>query len=257
LAQAQAQAAAPATSQSMQPDRFLYENALADIAQGRYLAARLRLNTLINTYTTSEYLMLAKLAIADAWYREGGAHAMAQAAGEYKDFILFYPNTAEASQARARLNQIDPSYQWLSQDVAYIISDEERKAFTQLHTQEEQTMFVEQFWLRRDPTPGTPENEYKTEHYRRIAFVNEHFSTPTLAGWRTDRGRIYIQYGPPDEMESHPAGNGTETSPFEQWRYRYIDGVGQNIIIEFVDKGRTGEYRMTMDPSEKDALFSH
>jgi GWxTD domain-containing protein len=158
-----------------------------------------------------------------------------------------------------------PYRKWLNEDVAYIITDEERAAFKRLQTDEEREQFIEQFWLRRDPTPDTVENEFKEEHYRRIAYANEHYASG-IPGWKTDRGRIYITYGPPDENDSHPSGGSyerppeegggeTSTFPFEQWRYRYIEGIGTNIIIEFVDPTMTGEYHMTMDPSEKDALL--
>ncbi|HJZ96585.1 MAG TPA: GWxTD domain-containing protein [Candidatus Solibacter sp.] len=158
-----------------------------------------------------------------------------------------------------------PYRKWLNEDVAYIITDEERTAFKRLQTDEEREQFIENFWLRRDPTPDTIENEFKEEHYRRIAYANENFASG-IPGWKTDRGRIYITYGPPDEKESHPSGGSyerppeegggtTSTFPFEQWRYRYIEGVGSDIIIEFVDPTMSGEYRMTMDPSEKDALL--
>ena len=158
-----------------------------------------------------------------------------------------------------------PWKKWLNEDVSYIITEEERKAFKQFNTDEEREQFVEQFWLRRDPTPDTVENEYKEEHYRRIAYANEHFASG-IPGWKTDRGRIYITFGPADEVDSHPSGGtyqrpsaegGGETStyPFEDWRYRYIEGIGNDVIIEFVDTTMTGEYRMTMDPSEKDALL--
>ena len=158
-----------------------------------------------------------------------------------------------------------PYRKWLNEDVAYIITDEERTAFKRLQTDEEREQFIEQFWLRRDPTPDTVENEFKEEHYRRIAYSNENFASG-IPGWKTDRGRIYITYGPPDEKETHPSGGTyerpseegggtTSTYPFEQWRYRYIEGVGTDIIIEFVDPTMSGEYRMTMDPSEKDALL--
>jgi GWxTD domain-containing protein len=158
-----------------------------------------------------------------------------------------------------------PYRKWLNEDVAYIISDEERTAFKRLQTDEEREQFIEQFWLRRDPTPDTVENEFKEEHYRRIAYTNENFASG-IPGWKTDRGRIYITYGPPDEKETHPSGGTyerpseegggtTSTFPFEQWRYRYIEGVGSDINIEFVDPTMSGEYRMTMDPSEKDALL--
>ncbi len=157
-----------------------------------------------------------------------------------------------------------PWKKWLNEDVTYIITDEERKAFKQLNTDEEREQFVEQFWLRRDPTPDTVENEYKEEHYRRIAYANEHFASGA-PGWKLDRGRIYITFGPPDEIDSHPSGGTyerptaegggeTTTFPFEDWRYRYIEGIGNDVMIEFVDTTMTGEYHMTMDPSEKDAL---
>ncbi len=158
-----------------------------------------------------------------------------------------------------------PFRKWLENDVAYIISKEERDAFKRLQTAEEKEQFIEQFWLRRDPTPDTVENEFKEEHYRRIAYANERFASG-FPGWKTDRGRIYITFGPPDEIDSHPSGGTyqrpweegggtTSTYPFETWRYRWIEGVGTDIIIEFVDKTMTGEYRMTMDPTEKDALL--
>src|SRR6202049_4330505 len=158
-----------------------------------------------------------------------------------------------------------PYKKWLNEDVVYIISPEERESFLRLQTNEEREQFIENFWLRRDPTPDTVENEFKDEHYRRIAYANEHFSSG-IPGWKTDRGRIYIMYGPADEIESHPSGGTyerppeegggtTSTYPFEQWRYRYIEDVGSDIIIEFVDPTMSGEYRMTMDPSEKDALL--
>src|SRR5215813_3509074 len=162
--------------------------------------------------------------------------------------------------------ELDNAYkQWLSEDVIYIISPEERNAFLQLSTNEEREQFIEQFWLRRSANPDLPDNDFKEEHYRRIAYANERYASG-IPGWKTDRGRMYIAYGPPDEIESHPSGGSyerpyeegggtTSTFPFEQWRYRWIEGVGSDIIIEFVDTTMTGEYRMTMDPSEKDALL--
>ena len=158
-----------------------------------------------------------------------------------------------------------PYKKWLNEDVGYIISDEERTAFKRLATDDERQTFIEGFWLRRDPTPDTEENEFKEEHYRRIEYANEHYASG-IPGWKTDRGRIYITFGPADEIDSHPSGGSynrpyeegggtTSTYPFEKWRYRYIDGIGTNIEIEFVDTTMSGEYRMTMDPSEKDALL--
>ena len=168
-------------------------------------------------------------------------------------------------EEKLRKELMTPYRKWLNEDVAYIITDEERKAFSRLANDEEREQFIEQFWLRRDPTPDSVENEYKEEHYRRIAYSNERYASG-FPGWKSDRGRIYITFGPPDEIESHPSGGTyerpweegggtTSTFPFEKWRYRYIDGIGSDVNIEFVDTTMTGEYRMTMDPSEKDALL--
>ncbi|MGZ4733127.1 MAG: GWxTD domain-containing protein [Terriglobales bacterium] len=154
---------------------------------------------------------------------------------------------------------------WLDEDVRWIITDEEQKAFKLLSNDEERDQFIEAFWQRRDPTPDTIENEFKEEHYRRMAYANEHFAAG-IPGWKSDRGRIYIMYGPADEIESHPSGGtydrpmeegggSTSTFPFEDWRYRYLEDIGQEIIIEFVDTCMCGDYHMTMDRSEKDALL--
>jgi len=154
---------------------------------------------------------------------------------------------------------------WLDEDVRWIITDEEQKAFKLLSNDEERDQFIEAFWQRRDPTPDTIENEFKEEHYRRMAYANEHFAAG-IPGWKSDRGRIYIMYGPADEIESHPSGGSyerpmdegggqTSTYPFEDWRYRYLEDIGQEIIIEFVDTCMCGDYHMTMDRSEKDALL--
>jgi GWxTD domain-containing protein len=176
------------------------------------------------------------------------------------------PNEKQTKQQKRALHiELSKTYKkWLDEDVVWIITDEERAAFKQLSNDEERDNFIEAFWQRRDPTPDTEENEYKEEHYRRIAYSNEHFAAG-VPGWKTDRGRIYIMYGAPDEIDSHPSGGtyerpieegGGETStfPFEDWRYRYIEGIGQEIIIEFVDTCMCGDYHMTLDRSEKDAL---
>lgn len=168
-------------------------------------------------------------------------------------------------EEKLRKELLGPYRKWLAEDVLYIITDEERTAFKRFATDEEREQFIEQFWLRRDPSPDSQENEFKEEHYRRIAYTNERYASG-IPGWKTDRGRIYITFGPPDEIESHPSGGTyerpfeegggtTSTFPFEKWRYRWIQDIGSDIMIEFVDPTMTGEYRMTMDPSEKDALL--
>jgi GWxTD domain-containing protein len=177
------------------------------------------------------------------------------------------PITEKQKKANAKSlhHELTRTYKkWLDEDVRWIITDEERSAFMQLSNDEERDQFIEAFWQRRDPTPDTEENEFKEEHYARIAYANEHFAAG-IPGWKSDRGRTYIVFGKPDEIEAHPSGGSyerpleegggeTSTYPFEQWRYRYIEGIGQEVIIEFVDTCMCGDYHMTIDRSEKDAL---
>jgi GWxTD domain-containing protein len=198
----------------------------------------------------------------------GGSASPTQApADDEVDPLKRAPSEKQKKQQKKALKtELTKQYKkWLDEDVVWIISDEERAAFKQLSNDEERDQFIEAFWQRRDPTPDTEENEYKEEHYQRIAYANEHFAAG-IPGWKSDRGRIYIMYGKADEVESHPSGGtyqrpmeegGGETStfPFEQWRYRYLEGIGQEVIIEFVDTCMCGDYHMTMDRSEKDALL--
>jgi GWxTD domain-containing protein len=154
---------------------------------------------------------------------------------------------------------------WLEKDVTYVITDEERRAFKKLATDDERERFIEEFWRRRDPDPDTDENEFKEEYYERIAYANEHFASG-IPGWKSDRGRIWIMYGKPDERETHPmggsydrpsyeGGGSTSTYPFEIWFYRYLAGVGSGVEIEFVDPTGSGEYRIARNPNEKDAML--
>ncbi len=174
----------------------------------------------------------------------------------------------DAEKIRDRKNlkgELKGSYKtWVDQDVRWIITDEELSAFKHLSNDEERDQFIENFWLRRNPNPDSPENEFREEHYARIAYANEHFAAGK-SGWRTDRGHMYIAYGKPDSIDSHPSGGSydrpmeegggnTSTFPFEIWHYRYLEGIGDNIDIEFVDTCMCGDYHMTIDRSEKDAL---
>jgi len=174
--------------------------------------------------------------------------------------------TRKADNKAAQTEKLGGVYKkWLDEDVRWIITDEELSAFKKLTTNAERDQFIEAFWQRRDPTPDTAENEYKEEHYRRIAYANEHYAAG-MPGWKTDRGRIYIQFGPPTSIDSHPmggpyqrpaeeGGGSTTTFPFEVWRYRYLEGIGQEVEIEFVDDCGCGSYEMTLDRSKKDALL--
>jgi GWxTD domain-containing protein len=175
------------------------------------------------------------------------------------------PDKQRKANAKALKIELSKTYRkWLDEDVRWIITDQEKSAFMQLSNDEERDQFIEAFWQRRDPTPDTEENEFKEEHYRRIAYANEHYAAG-IPGWKSDRGRMYIVFGPADEIDSHPSGGSyerpmeegggeTSTFPFEIWRYRYIEGIGQEVMIEFVDTCMCGDYHMTLDRSEKDAL---
>jgi len=156
--------------------------------------------------------------------------------------------------------EVASTYQkWLNEDVTYIITPAERVAFAKLSTDNQRKKFIDEFWLRRDPTPDTLENEFKDEHYRRIAYANEHFGVQ-VPGWKTDRGRIYVVFGPPDEIEDHSAGEkydrpqeqggGTTSAfPFFAWTYRNLEGIGTNVKIEFVDRAGSGEFHLIIDPN--------
>jgi GWxTD domain-containing protein len=195
------------------------------------------------------------------------AATQSQGAGQEPDPLKRKRSDKEQFKAQKELKiEIHGAYKtWLEQDVPYIITDEETRSFKSLSNDEERDAFIEQFWLRRNPNPDSPDNEFREEHYRRIAYANEHFAAGK-PGWKTDRGHIYIAYGKPDSIDSHPSGGSyerpfnegggqTSTYPFETWHYRYLEGIGENIDLEFVDSCQCGDYHFTIDRSEKDALL--
>jgi GWxTD domain-containing protein len=151
--------------------------------------------------------------------------------------------TPAVPQSSADLSTVgsDAYAKWLNEDVVYIIDDAERAAFLKLKTDDERTHFIEQFWERRNPMPGSAENKFKIEHYRRIAFTNKHFASASVPGWQTDRGHMYILYGPPDEIDSHPKGT---PSPWESWGYRQFSNDGQMSFFRFIDSHGTGDFRL-------------
>jgi GWxTD domain-containing protein len=210
-------------------------------------------------------LGFAAISPAQAQDKAAGSEGTAAAGSQGDPLKRPVPEKQKKANAKALKIELSKTYRkWLDEDVHWIITDEEKSAFMQLSNDEERDQFIEAFWQRRDPTPDTEENEYKEEHYRRIAYANEHFAAG-IPGWKTDRGHMYIVYGPADEIDSHPSGGSyerpmeegggeTSTFPFEQWRYRYIEGIGQEVIIEFVDTCMCNDYHMSLDRSEKDAL---
>jgi GWxTD domain-containing protein len=177
------------------------------------------------------------------------------------------PQVQRKRQRRVlKIDDAGPTYKaWLEEDVRWIISKNERAAFMQLSNDEERDQFIDAFWLRRDSTPDTIKKEFRDEHYRRIAYANEQFGANEVPGWRTDRGRVYIVYGPPDEVESHPTasdrerppeegGGRTHTFPYVIWRYRDLEGFGKDVQVDFVDACSCGDYRLSLDPASKDAI---
>ncbi|WP_035359497.1 GWxTD domain-containing protein [Edaphobacter aggregans] len=226
--------------------------------------------------TTLRHLVCGTAFLSLALFSGRAAVAQAQSAPdgvtqgapteEKPDPLKRQPSDKEKfAQQKALRQELKGVYKkWLDEDVRWIITDQEMQAFKHLSNDEERDSFIEQFWLRRNPNPESPDNEYRDEHYRRIAYANERFAAGK-PGWKTDRGHIYIAYGKPDSIDSHPSGGNyqrpmeegggnTSTYPFETWHYRYIQGVGDNIDIEFVDTCMCGDYHMTIDRSEKDAL---
>ena len=174
--------------------------------------------------------------------------------------ILSSPVPLATAQDRVSAAQVVPArYQkWLDEDVRYIISDKERADFAELTTDQQRDKFVEDFWQRRNPNPTPEWNPFKEEHYSRLAYANEQFAS-SVAGWKTDRGRIYIVYGPPDEREEHPANTNPNHPPDasnrryhnELWRYNYIQGLGRDVFFDFVDQCNCGEFRLVHDPTKK------
>ena len=209
---------------------------------------------------TSLFLLTSSLSVVAQKKPDPKAEAAKKEEAKRKE-----QESKDRAKSRALEDASKALKRWIDEDVSYIIAGEERTAWKRLTKDEERESFIENFWLRRDPTPDTIDNEFKDEHYERIAYANEHFASG-IPGWKTDRGRIYIMHGKPDEIESHPSGGTydrpieegggtTSTFPFEIWRYRYIEGIGNEVLLEFVDPSMSGEYRMTIDPSEKDALL--
>lgn len=140
---------------------------------------------------------------------------------------------------------------WLEKDVLYIITKDEKESFLKLNTNEEREIFIQNFWLRRDPTPNTKENEFFDEYYNRIAYTNEIFSSG-IPGWRTDRGFIYISYGKPDSIERGRADFANlKNVLFEKWSYKNLDGLCSEMDFTFIDPMESKEFRLQADNREK------
>ena len=165
----------------------------------------------------------------------------------------------------ANANLAKPAAKWLEEDVRWIITPQERATFEKLTTDEQRDQFIVAFWERRNPAPGSAENKFKVEHYRRIAYSNAHFaftsSKKSEPGWKTDRGRIYIVYGPPDSIDSHPSsgyklasGAKATIDAYEVWSYRMIQGFGRDVTVRLVDQCHCGDYRQMTEGGDGNQL---
>ena len=182
-------------------------------------------------------------------------------------FVVLLSGLCVVGIAQRREANLSKYYKdWLNNDVTYIITGDERSFFNSLRNDEERESFIQQFWDRRNPDPRSPYNEFKEEHYRRIAYANQHFASG-VPGWRTDRGRVYITWGPPDRRETYPTGGSyhrplsegggwTNRHPWEDWWYRHIDGIGDDISIMFVDSSHSNEFHLAIFADEADALLN-
>jgi GWxTD domain-containing protein len=147
-----------------------------------------------------------------------------------------------ASARSNSLNSSNTAYQrWLAEDARWIITPEEEVEFSRLSSNADRDVFIVQFWLRRDPSPSTDENEFKEEHYRRIAYSNEHFGSATK-GSLTDRGRIYIMYGVPDAIRVQPQT--VDSARTQVWHYRAVAGLGKDLDFTFLDQCECNDYRL-------------
>ncbi len=192
--------------------------------------------------TPAPFAALTLTAVVLATAALGISSAARAQSGQARPTVAEIRIPAATAQQPTANRTLSIEYQnWIDQDVHWDITPPERAAFLQLTTDEERDHFIEQFWLRHDPA-GTPRFTFRTEHYRRIAYANQHFAAGT-PGWLTDRGHIYIIYGQPSTIDSHPIASG-ESRPYETWRYAALPGLGSNIDLKFVDICDCGNYHL-------------
>jgi GWxTD domain-containing protein len=161
--------------------------------------------------------------------------------GAFFAFLLSFFSFLLLGQSAVQIH-LSPEYKkWLREDVLWIITTQERKDFIRLTSDHDRDRFIAAFWERRNPNPRSAENAFKEEHYRRLAFANEHFAEGK-AGFRTDRGRIYVVYGPPDSIVARPAI--AASAPDEVWLYNHMKGGGDEVHLKFVDNCYCGNYHL-------------
>jgi GWxTD domain-containing protein len=156
---------------------------------------------------------------------------------------------------------------WLVHDVRWIITDQELSQFKRLNSDEDRDRFIVTFWAHRNPSPGGRSNAFKEEHYRRLAYADAHFGytrvgqdaagsdrTAMVSGARSDRGRVYILYGPPNKIDSYAAEanqSGQGGYAYEIWHYSFIEGIGEDATARFVDTCACGGYFRVVHPEEQ------
>lgn len=170
--------------------------------------------------------------------------------------VLATPDT-EAAQAALNGNLETVLQQWGDDYVRYIMTEKERKDYRELISTQDRLFFIEQFWKRRDPTPETAENEFRTEYQNRFITATSRFSCGK-AGWKTDRGRIYITLGPPSAINSAPTGAGAASVPSEVWTYNGLPHVKLKASFDviFADFSGAGDYELVSGLTDKIQFFT-
>lgn len=155
-------------------------------------------------------------------------------------FALAQKQTRKPSNNPSQSDLKSVYQRWVDEDVAYIITPEEKRAFLLLRSDAERERFIEQFWRARDSKAGGNQNAYRAEHYRRFSHANQNFGVGSIPGWKTARGHIFITLGQPDEVRN--------TSGGEVWFYRHAPGFGTNVEIEFTHDSDPDGFRILKNP---------
>jgi GWxTD domain-containing protein len=164
-------------------------------------------------------------------------------------FVAAFPALAPSQKKETPLSKEHET--WLKEEVGYIITPREKDVFMKLETDQDRGLFIEEFWKQRDPTPGTPRNELREEHYRRLDFANKRFSRgPKSKGWRTDQGRVFVILGMPMDVQKISA---PDAYPMELWLYRGNPRLGQFAFIRllFYQPGGSGDFRLYNPSSDR------
>lgn len=170
--------------------------------------------------------------------------------------LLFFPaGNLYAQGTTGNELRVEVIRNWAEHNVKWVICPAEREVFGRLKSDLERKAFIDAFWHRRDPDPQTPLSEAKDEHYKRMDFADGHFRENEQRGSLTERGRVWIMYGPPQRREVHPRARNRVFS-WEAWHYDRLPDIGENIDLEFTDRANRGEYRLSLSPEQRERLLT-